>query len=126
MSFSVMYHLLQYLSLSHQVFLPDKFFKRFGTKAFCKRYVGVHCHILTIYFRDKWLNSLPMIRKLLIIVCLVSTVFAAFAGKKKKRKEVIPLSETIIDSGIDYRVIGSPLPKINFLMKNGKLLTNKD
>jgi thiol-disulfide isomerase/thioredoxin len=77
-----------------------------------------------------------MQRKLLIIVCLISTVFIAFGqpGKKgDKKKETagtasgVPASDTV---KIDYKVIGASMPPIKmtvYLGAQGKeILTEKD
>ena len=66
-----------------------------------------------------------MIRKLLIIVCLLSTVFIAFAGKNKKKKKDKE-EKNHVAPDINYRILGQPMPPINFLMKNGKLLTGDE
>jgi hypothetical protein len=68
-----------------------------------------------------------MIRKLLIIVCLISTVYIAFAEKKKKKgKDKVQKTEAVADSAIDYRLPGAPLPPVNFFLKNGRYVTNED
>lgn len=77
-----------------------------------------------------------MQRKLLIIVCLISTVFIAFGQpdkKKNKKKEAASKTEgtTNHDSiKIDYKVIGAPMPPIKmtvYLGAQGKeILTDKD
>lgn len=74
-----------------------------------------------------------MQRKLLIIVCLIGTVFIAFGqpGKKKNKKKetaaVTPIADTL---KTDYKVIGAPMPPIKmtvYLGAQGKeILTDKD
>jgi hypothetical protein len=67
-----------------------------------------------------------MIRKLLIIVFLISTGYIAFAGKKKKKKENEVATTEAVKDTTNYRLQGAPLPPVKFYMKNGKYLTNKE
>lgn len=70
-----------------------------------------------------------MQRKLLIILCLMGSVLITFAQKKKKNKDsdVAPK----VDTTIDYKLEGSPMPPIKAVRLYGKngggeLYTTKD
>lgn len=75
-----------------------------------------------------------MLRKLLIITCLFSTVFVAFGqGKKKnKKKQATETQATIADTvKINYKEIGAPMPPVKatiYLGKSGgkEMITDKD
>jgi thiol-disulfide isomerase/thioredoxin len=67
-------------------------------------------------------------RKLLIITCLMSTVFIAFGQKKKKHKKgkEIAVSTTISDTAISYKELGASMPPIRMVMADKKVITDKD
>jgi thiol-disulfide isomerase/thioredoxin len=75
-----------------------------------------------------------MLRKLLIITCLFSTVFVAFGqGKKKnKNKETTATQVAVTDTvKINYKEIGAPMPPIKATIYLGKaagkeIITEKD
>lgn len=64
-----------------------------------------------------------MLRKLLIITCLLGTVLVAFGQKKKKKqqKEETPALSTTID----YKQLGSPMPPIRLVTSKG-VITQSD
>ncbi len=67
-----------------------------------------------------------MLRKILIITCLLSMVFVGFAQKKKKKDAGAVVPETTIKDTINYRELGSPLPEdFMVVMKDGKVRTKK-
>jgi len=87
-------------------------------------YLAIHYNQIR-YFRS-------MQRKLLIIVCLLGTVFIAFGqpdkkGDKKKEATGTPASDTV---KTNYKIIGAPMPPIKmtvYLGAQGKeILTDKD
>jgi hypothetical protein len=65
-----------------------------------------------------------MLRKLLIITCLLGTVLVAFGQKKKKKNE--KEDTPVISATIDYKKIGSPLPPIRLVTGDGKVITQKE
>jgi len=67
-----------------------------------------------------------MIRKLLIITCLISV--ASLASARKTFKNDTPLfdKQDVNDTPGDYRVVGAPMPKIYFIRKDGGKITNSD
>lgn len=66
-------------------------------------------------------------RKLLIIGCLLGTVFIAFGQNKKKNKKTLQTaaSVTVTDS-INYREVGSPMPEIKVITPKKDVITTKD
>ncbi|MBS1774193.1 MAG: hypothetical protein JST82_15150 [Bacteroidetes bacterium] len=67
-----------------------------------------------------------MLRKLLIITCLLGTVGISFAQKKKKHKDTETAEATTTDTvKINYKEIGAPMPNINMKQVKGKLVTDK-
>lgn len=68
-----------------------------------------------------------MSRKLLIIICLLSTVFIAYGQKKKKKhsKKEETKTETVVADTIDYKQIGSPMPPVRFIKDDGTIITNR-
>lgn len=67
-----------------------------------------------------------MLRKILIITCLLSTVFVGFAQKKKKKDTGASVQATSIKDTINYKELGSPLPEdFMVIMKDGKVKTKK-
>lgn len=71
-----------------------------------------------------------MLRKLLIISCLLGTVFIAFAQKDKKSKQN-PATATVDTAKINYKEIGSPMPPLKATIYKGKdagkeIVTDKD
>lgn len=74
-----------------------------------------------------------MQRKLLIIICLLGTVFIAFGQRNKKnKKEPAETEATTNDTAkVNYKEIGAPMPRLKVLLYKGKLggkevLTGKD
>lgn len=67
-----------------------------------------------------------MLRKLLIITCLSTTVLVAYADKKKKSKKEVAQQETVDDTSTNYKVVGSPLPRIYAVTGKGEKITTKD
>ncbi len=67
-----------------------------------------------------------MLRKLLIITCLSTTVLVAYADKKKKSKNETVKQETVSDTSTNYKVLGSPIPRIYAVTAKGKKITTKD
>ncbi len=69
-------------------------------------------------------------RKLLIITCLLSTVYIAFGQKKRKiNKEKIPaVAAANVEPKlqIDYRTPGAPLPQLKLVTEDNKIITNAD
>lgn len=65
-----------------------------------------------------------MLRKLLIITCLLGTVLVSFGQKKKKKKEK---EETVaVSATVDYKQLGSPMPPIRMVTTDGKVITQND
>lgn len=74
-----------------------------------------------------------MQRKLLIIICLLGTVFIAFAQKREKKTKKGPLqTATSADTAIiNYKEIGAPMPPLKVTVYKGKdagkeIITDKD
>lgn len=67
-----------------------------------------------------------MLRKLLIITCLLGTVVVAYGQKKKKHKHHKENKENTIPANIDYKQPGSPIPPIRLVTPKGEVITNKD
>jgi hypothetical protein len=72
-----------------------------------------------------------MTRKLLILCCLMATVFISYANKKKKaeRQQAAPTQtgtqEPVFDP-VDYKSIGSPLPKMRVVTAKKEVFTEKE
>lgn len=70
-----------------------------------------------------------MLRKLLILVFLFGAIVVTYAQKKdrKKKKNKNKSEKVVSDTAkIDYKSLGSPLPKLQVTTKKGEKLTNKD
>lgn len=70
-----------------------------------------------------------MLRKILIITFLFSAVVVTYAQKKdkKKKKDKGKTEQQITDTAkVDYKAIGSSLPKLNVTTRTGEKLTEKD
>lgn len=67
-----------------------------------------------------------MLRKLLIITCLMSTVLIAFGQKKKKVKVKANKESATTLADVNYKEIGAPLPTIRMVTEKGKEYTEKD
>ncbi len=70
-----------------------------------------------------------MLRKLLVITLLLSTVAVAYAQKKdrKKKKNKGNTEQVVTDTAkIDYKAIGAPLPPLKITTRTGEKLTEKD
>ncbi|MCD6062999.1 MAG: redoxin protein [Flavipsychrobacter sp.] len=65
-------------------------------------------------------------RKLLIITCLLGTVFIAFGQKKKKNRKEKEAAAAVVDSSINYKKLGAPMPAIRMITADKKVLTDKD
>lgn len=63
-----------------------------------------------------------MLRKLLIVACLLSVTLYVSARKKDRKHKATTQAQT----NQNYKVIGAPMPDILVLQSSGKLLTNKD
>lgn len=62
-----------------------------------------------------------MLRKLMIVVCLLGVVMVTYGQKKKKdNKDAAQASKT------DYKAIGSPMPDFRMVTTKGEHITNKD
>lgn len=68
-----------------------------------------------------------MLRKSVIIVCLLGTVYIAFGQSKKKKQEkeetkteavATPPADTV-----DYKAVGSPMPPVRLVQDNGDVVT---
>lgn len=61
-----------------------------------------------------------MLRKLMIVTCLLSVVAVAYGQKgKKKNKETVKTDTT------NYKVLGSPMPDFKMVNRKGEHITNK-
>ncbi len=67
-----------------------------------------------------------MLRKLLIITCLSTTVLVAYADKKKKSKNNTAQQEAVDDTSTNYKALGSPMPRIYAVTAKGEKITTKD
>jgi thiol-disulfide isomerase/thioredoxin len=70
-----------------------------------------------------------MLRKLLVITLLLSTVAVAYAQKKdrKKKKNKGDTEQVVADTAkIDYKAIGAPLPPLKITTRTGEKFTDKD
>lgn len=69
-----------------------------------------------------------MLRKILILVVLLSTVVITYAQKKdkKKRKNKKNKTEQVVDSAVDFKAIGAPMPMLRLTTRKGDKLTEKD
>lgn len=70
-----------------------------------------------------------MLRKLLVITLLFSTVAVAYAQKKdkKKKKNKGKTEQVASDTAkIDYKEVGAPLPPLQITTRTGEKLTEKD
>lgn len=70
-----------------------------------------------------------MLRKLLVIALLFTTVIATYAQKKdrKKRKKKKGETEQVTnDTTVSYKEIGDPLPELRLTTRKGEKLTEKD
>lgn len=70
-----------------------------------------------------------MLRKLLVITLLFSTVAVGYAQKKdrKKKKDKGNTEVVVTDTAkIDYKAIGAPLPPLNITTRTGEKYTEKD
>ena len=70
-----------------------------------------------------------MLRKLLVITLLFSTVAVGYAQKKdrKKKKNKGNTEEVVADTAkIDYKAIGAPLPPLSITTRTGEKHTEKD
>lgn len=63
-----------------------------------------------------------MLRRTIILSCMLCIVFAAVAGKKKKKAEPAAQADT---ENIDYKAPGAPMPFVSFYSK-GKFIGKKD
>lgn len=68
-----------------------------------------------------------MLRKLIIIVCLLSIVYVAFGQKKKRKQEKEHASTAAAPAAdtTDYKAIGAPLPPIRLVLNDGTIITNR-
>lgn len=66
-----------------------------------------------------------MIRKLLIITCLISVASFTFGRKAFKNDTPFFDQQNVADTG-NYRGFGASMPKIYFVRKDGKKITNSD
>jgi hypothetical protein len=64
-----------------------------------------------------------MVRKLLIVSCLIGPVFAAFGQNRPNEKALVSTTD---DKKIDYKAIGAPLPAMRMNTLEGKTITDKD
>jgi thiol-disulfide isomerase/thioredoxin len=67
-----------------------------------------------------------MLRKLLIITCLSTTVLVAYAEKKKKSKNETTQQQVADDTSTNYKVLGSPMPRIYAVTEKGQKIQSKD
>lgn len=70
-----------------------------------------------------------MLRKLLVIALLLSTVLVTYAQKKdkKKRKKKKDKTEQVAEEAkIDYKAEGAPMPDMALTTRKGRKLTHKD
>lgn len=65
-------------------------------------------------------------RKLLIITCLLSTVFVAFGQKKKKNKKQEAVATSATSAEVNYKEIGAPMPPIRMVTADKKVITEAD
>ena len=64
-----------------------------------------------------------MLRNLLIITCLLGTVYITYGQKKRKSKDlIVPPTE---QTGVNYKELGSPLPELR-VVNEKKAITSKD
>ena len=61
-----------------------------------------------------------MLRKLMIVTCLLGIVVVAYGQKGKKKKENKAMADTT-----NYKAIGSPMPSFRMVTKKGEQITNK-
>lgn len=64
-----------------------------------------------------------MIRKLLIVSCLLGPVFSAFGQSKPDDKARVT---TTTATKLDYKEIGAPMPPLRMFTREGTYLTNDD
>ncbi|RYE21430.1 MAG: redoxin domain-containing protein [Sphingobacteriales bacterium] len=67
-----------------------------------------------------------MLRKLLIITCLSTTVLVAYADKKNKSKNETAQKEGVDDTSTNHKVLGSPMPRIYATTAKNEKITTKD
>ena len=66
-------------------------------------------------------------RKLLIITCLMGTVFIAFGQKQKKKKNKKQETAAAAANGeVNYKEVGAPMPPIRMITADKKVITDAD
>lgn len=67
-----------------------------------------------------------MSRKLLAVILLISVAAAGYAQKNKRKHKQDDTTINAVDSNVDYKSIGAPMPPIYFAMNDGSKIRNKD
>lgn len=67
-----------------------------------------------------------MLRKILIIALVFGTVAGVYAQKKDKKKDKKEAEQTAETEKVDYKSIGSPLPPLRIITREGKEITSND
>lgn len=67
-----------------------------------------------------------MLRKLLIITLLLGTFAGVYAQKKDKKKGKKQNTEQSAAEQVDYKKLGSPMPDMRVVTRDGKEITTRD